>query len=62
MSISRKLKIKLLIGLVILTGLLFLLNGCAFTHRGESSFGFLKDLEVSSGSSSTASFTRPARD
>ena len=37
-------------------------SGCAFNHRGETSFTVLKDMETTSSGTSTGSFKRPARD
>lgn len=37
-------------------------TGCSFDHRGQTTFGFLTDIEKSSTETSTTSVKRPARD
>lgn len=65
LGIPRDVKIKLLVSLIVVIVLAFIasaVTGCAFNHRGETSFTVLKDMETTSSGTSTGSFKRPARD
>lgn len=62
-SIPKDIKIRLLVSLIIVILLaLILANGCAFTHRGETSIGVLKNVERSGEETSRVLISRPARD
>lgn len=60
-TISKKIKVRLLAGLIILFLICLATSGCALHLSGRADGGLLKDVNITDLGSS-ASFMRPGRD